>query len=201
MCDNQAVVHGALGLFGPHHHKHSCKGQSEQAFIIYTKPCRRPLGQSSNDCSTVAALRFRELHSQGDTVLHPSGSTQKKPKLGRNNTWETNLCNVFYRVICSHLKAKNYLDTVNVLQSLLKKPQPDILGQLVKPPEPGMSYISISHWPNESNRTSCPHPHFKHHRLLPRLMVTFYNLIAEDNTYVIKHGEGKRVLNWRLYLY
>lgn len=49
----------------------------------------------------------------------------------------------------------------------------------------------MSHWPKESNRTSCPHPHFKYHRLVPRLMVTFYNLIAEDNTYVIKHGEGK----------
>lgn len=73
-------------------------------------------------------------------------------------------------------------------------------SSLVKTPVPGMSYILMSHWPKESNRTSCPHPHFKHHRPLPRLMVTFYNLIAEDNAYVIKHGEGKLVLNWRLYL-
>lgn len=93
VCVTTQVVHGVLGLFGPHHHNHSCMGQPVQAFSIYTKPCRWPLGQISNDCSTVAALRFRELHSQGDTVLHPSGSTQKKGGSSLEKTIPQNLGN------------------------------------------------------------------------------------------------------------
>lgn len=33
-------------------------------------------------------------------------------------------------------------------------PQLDILYQQVKPPKPGMDYILLSHWPEESHRIS-----------------------------------------------
>lgn len=127
VCVTMQAVHGASGLFGPHHHKHSCKGSTGTCFcstcsVIYTKPCRRPLRQSSNGCSTVAALRFKELHFQGDTVLHPSGSTQKKGGSSFQETIPQNLGNKSLKCTYSIESSADILKPrINVLQRVFSQ--------------------------------------------------------------------------------
>lgn len=117
----------AMGLFGPHHHKHSCKGQQEEAFSIYTKPCR-PASRTKQQwlfycgCSEIQRIAFPRRHSATPFWLY---TKEGRLKFGRNNPTKLRkqifTMYVFYRVICRHLKAKNYLDTVNVLQSVFSQ--------------------------------------------------------------------------------
>lgn len=88
------ALHGVSGLEVSLGHtiSHSEESQVIQAFRIHPKPYRLPLRQSSRACSTQAALRLRDRHSQGYTgtvhfCLHrKEGRTKRgEPAL---QTWE-----------------------------------------------------------------------------------------------------------------
>lgn len=117
VCVTMQVVHGASGLFGPHHHKHSCKGQLEHVSVLHVQYLHQALQMASRTkqqwlfycgCSEIQRIAFPRRHSATPFWLH---TKEGRLKLSRNNSTKLRKqifkMYVFYRVICRHLKAKD----------------------------------------------------------------------------------------------
>lgn len=57
----------------------------------------------------------------------------------------------------------------------------DIICHQAKPGAPEMGYIVLNHWPKNSHRYLY---YNKHHRVLPRLLATLYNLVVRTNFWI-----------------